>query len=203
MSLEQTWHKMNAAEDADLNALLQPAQLPRFASKSPLVALKKKLLQGMILNGIIALCYIVIIITHPIWQVWLSLGIVLLFSAWVFYHSLQLYRAIEVSVSSSNPLLPELKRHYDAITRWTRIQERVGLFVHPVAAAGGFLLGGIWASGKSVTQLMSNPFMLTALAITCVVLIPAGYYTARWTNRYYFGKHLAALKTMIQELEQE
>lgn len=201
MSLEKMWDKINEQEDDSLASLLQEKALPKFTSQSPLLKIKKRLLQSWILSLITCLVYIVIIITNPIWQVQTAIGIVLLFSLWATAQSFKHYKSIDDTISSSNPLLAELKRHHQSIMKWMHVQQKVALFLYPIAAMGGFMLGGVWGSGKPVEVFLSKPIVLVALVICCVVLMILSHYLARWLCKVSFGKHLDALQQMIRELE--
>jgi hypothetical protein len=201
MSLEKMWDKINEQKDDSLASLLQEKALPKFTSQSPLLKIKKRLLQSGILSLLTCFFYIYIIIANPIWQVQTTIGMVLLFSIWATVQSFKHYKSIDDTISSSNPLLAELKRHHQSITKWMQLQQKVALFLYPVATTGGFMLGGVLGSGKPVEVFLSKPIILLALLICCVVLMILSHYVARWLCKVGFGKHLNALQEMIRELE--
>ena len=100
-------------------------------------------------------------------------------------------------------LQQELKRHFDSISNWIRIQKRMVLFIYPISAASEFMLGGVIGSGKSVETFMNKPVVILALFITILILMPAASYTAKWLFKKSFGKHLDDLKENIDSLEEE
>jgi hypothetical protein len=125
------------------------------------------------------------------------------FSLWVLYTAFILYKKINISVSPDDSLLTELKRHYHSINYWIRVQKQVALFIYPISAASGFMLGGVAGSGKTVEVFMSRPVVMIALLVTIIILMPIASYVTKWLLKKSFGKHLDNLKKNIDALEQE
>ncbi len=203
MSIENTWRAENELPDDDLSALLKPAGLSRLQSQHPLLKIRKSLRYNMIWGILICLLYIFVLLNFRIWQVQLCVLIVFLFSFWALYTAYLQYQNIQSAVSPVNPLLDELKRQYQSIHNWMTIQQRVALFIYPVSATGGFMLGGVLGSGKPVADFMSKPLIWTVLLIVLAVLVPACWFLARWMFNYSFGKHMKVLKENIEALEAE
>jgi hypothetical protein len=203
MSIEKTWGELNDRQDDDLSSLLQKPKLSKLSSHNPLEKIRKNLLLNMIWGIVICILYVIIIFYFRIWQVQLSLLVVLIFTIWAIYTAYQQYKNIHTNVSSSSPVLAEMRRQHQSITSWMNTQQRVALLVYPISAAGGFILGGVIGSGKSVSIFMSKPFVIIALLVSIAVLVPACYYLARWMFNYSFGKHLKALNENIRSLEDE
>ena len=200
MSIENLWNNIHDQQDDDLSSLLQHPDLSKLLSHNPMIKIKKNLRINMAWGTIICLCYVAIIIYFRIWQVQLAIGFVLIFSLWPVLSAWQVYKKISNRVSA-DPLLAELKRHYQTINRWMFVQQRVGLIIYPVSAAGGFMLGGVLCSGKTLEAFMSKPIVLVSMAIVIIVLVPVAFYTARWLCLHSFGKHMQALKQNIHQLE--
>ncbi len=112
----------------------------------------------------------------------------------------KLYKNTNENITPSNSLKQELQKNYNGFQNWWKLQQKAGLFVYPIAAAGGFILGGFWGSGKSVEAFLYNPKMITILSITVLVLVPMSYYAAKWMFNYAYGKHLKKLKMFIDDL---
>ncbi|MBK8521741.1 MAG: hypothetical protein WAT20_07790 [Ferruginibacter sp.] len=203
MSIEKTWGELNDPQDNDLSSLLQSSTLPKLASHNPLVKIKKNLLNNMVAAVLICMLYVAVIFYFQIWQVQMAIGLVLIFSLWAVYTTFQQYKQLNTTVSPHSSVLVELKRHYQSITNWMNTQQRVALYIYPVSAAGGFMLGGVLGSGKPVEAFMHKPFVLITLLIAIIILVPACWYLARWMFNYSFGKHLKALKKNIDALEEE
>ena len=203
MSIENIWNSINNKQDDDLNSLLHTSKISKFSSHNPMEKIRKNLLMNMIWGMLVCLVYLFIIFYFKIWQVQLLISVVLIFSLWASYTAYIEYKKIIATVSSTNSVLEELKRHLLSVTNWMKTQQRVALFIYPVSAAGGFMLGGVMGSGKPVHILMSKPMMYVILLITIAILVPICYYLARWMFNYSFGKHLDALKKNISALEEE
>ncbi len=203
MSIQNIWGDINNKKDDDLLSLLQKPQLSKLTSHNPLEKIKKNLLMNIIWGTIICALYVFVIIHFQIWQVQISMAIVLLFSLWALYTALVQYKKLSTSISSNSSLLSEMKRHAASITTWLNTQQKVALVIYPISAAGGFMLGGVIGSGKSVEVFMSKPIVVVALVVTIIILVPVCYYLAKWMCNYSFGKHLKALQQNILDLESE
>ena len=154
MSIEQDWKQLSEGQDdTGLSSMLQAARLPKMGSNGPLEKLKKNLLYNMIIAVIVCLIYVAVIVYFKIWQVQVAMGITLAFSLWALYTSYDVYQKINTSISAANTVLAELKRHLEYINNWIKTQQRVALYIYPVRAAGGFMLGGrfrLWQNGGGV-----------------------------------------------------
>jgi hypothetical protein len=202
MSIEKTWSWMNDQQDDDLSSMLQRNTWMKLSSHNPLEKIRRNLLINMIWGILICMLYILIIIFFRAWQVQTALGLVLIFSFRALLSAFRVYKKISTGVTSA-PLLTELKRHHQTINNWINAQLRVALFIYPLSATAGFMLGGVLGSGKPVEVFMSKPVVLIALVIVIIVLAPACYYLARWMCNYSFGKHLQELQKNIEDLEEE
>jgi len=199
MDIENVWQRSGGSDDA-LNKIMQQKDFSNLHSKLPLNKLKKNLLIGLILAALITAFYVASFYYIGIWQVHIAVAVAILFNIFVGVDTWKLYKNINVNVSTTNSLKDELQKNYSGFQRWWRIQERLGLFVYPIAATGGFILGGVDGSGKSVEAFLYNPKMLLVLGVTLLILVPLCYYGARWMFNYAYGKHLKKLKELIDEL---
>jgi hypothetical protein len=203
MSINKTWSTINEPQDDDLTSLLKTSRLSKISSHNPLEKIKRNLLINIIWGVLICLLNIAALFYFPIWQVQLCIFLVLLFSLWALYTAYLQYKNINTAISPVNPVLDEMKRHYQSITSWMNTQQRVALFIYPVSALGGFMLGGVSGSGKPVAVFMSKPHIWIVLIIALAVLVPACWYLTKWMFRYSFGRHMKALKENIVALEAE
>jgi hypothetical protein len=202
MDFENVWRQGGDSDDA-LNKLLNTDDFSKLQSKSPLGKLKRNLLIGIIWAVIITSFYIAVLFIVDIWQGYVALATLSVFNVVIALDSWKLYKNINVNISTTNSLKDELQKNYTSFNRWWRIQERLSLFVYPIAAAGGFIIGGVWGSGKPVEAFLYNTRMLIILAVTILVLVPLCYYGARWMFNFAYGKHLEKIKLLIDELSEE
>lgn len=138
-------------------------------------------------------------IADPI--VLLCLLVVLVFNGWAIITTLQLHRSLPDHIPAERGLLQVMRDHAQTIQHWMIAHRRVALFIYPIAATGGFLMGGSAGSGVSPAALMQRPTMWLFLLITLLVLVPLSHFLARWMTRVAFGGHLDALRARIAELE--
>ena len=152
---------------------------------------------------VIAMIYVFIIIKFPVWQVFLTIGITQVFTIWAVYTAWQQYKNINPFASNSLSLLAELERNYEGMNNWIKLQKKVAVIIYPISATGGYMIGGIMGSGKTIEQFFNKPVVIIALVLVILILVPCCVYGAKWLFNKSFGKHLAALKKNIDELKAE
>ncbi len=197
----QTIWQQSPGEDDELHRLLHQTKPEKLESKLPLKKLRQALAGGIAFGAVITAFYGVLFFNTPLWQVRVALFIVSLFNLWIMWKSWLLYRHTPPAISPNNSLRQELQKNYDSFQQWWRLQEKVSLFIYPVAVAGGFILGGQIGSGKPVEAFLYNTKVLIALGLCMVILVPACYYLAKWMFNYAYGRHLKKLRQLIAELE--
>ena len=201
MDLENIW-KNSSGNDKALERLLQQRNMEKLPSKLPLQKLKKTLLASLVWALLITVGYVVLFFYVSIWQVRLALVIMTIANSWIIYESWLLYKNTPATISAGNNLKQELQKNYNGFQAWWRIQEKVSLFIYPIAVSGGFILGGQVGSGKPVEAFLYNQKMLMILAICILVIVPLCYLFARWIFNYAYGKQLNKIKALLDELEQ-
>ncbi|GAO42824.1 hypothetical protein [Flavihumibacter petaseus] len=202
MNNQQHWNDWQPVDD-DLDRLLQPGFTRRTQPQQPLLKLKKALRNNLFWSLGITLMYIILMVYFQFWEIQLALFVTSLFNGWLMWSAWKLYRQIDKTIESQAPLLETLKMHHSEISRWGRVQLKLALLVYPFSVAGGYLLGGIVATGLPVDALMSQKRFFWALPVTIIVLVPVSYLLARWLFRAAFGVHLDRLSENIRELESE
>ena len=198
MNLEDIW-KNTGEGDNDLSSLIKPG-LSKIASKSPLVKINRNLFWGAVFGIFIAGIYIFIMIKFPVWQVLLCVGIVFAFTVFASLKSYLLYRDISTTLPGLS-LLQEMESHHAKIKKWMSIQQQVALWIYPVSATGGFMIGGSVGGGKSITAFMQKPEIIIFLLITLAILVPICFYMAKWMCKRAFGKYFDQLKQNIDLLK--
>lgn len=199
MDLENIW-KQNSRQDEALNKLFDAGNFSKLQSRLPLKKLRTHLLIGIVWAILITTGYIVLFFFIHIWQVYIALGVLVFFNTVILADSWKLYRKTPPTITPSNSVKEELMVHYNSFHRWWTVQQKISLFVYPVAVAGGFILGGSVGSGKPVETFLYNSKMLSILCITVLVLVPLCYFGAKWTFNYAYGKYLKQLKATIDEM---
>ena len=188
-------------EEAPATAAPLEARRLRTPSQHPLTKLRRALLINMGFAVVITLGLLAVMARVEHLLVNVLLGGVVVFNAWALWTAHRVRRRLPAHVSADHALLDELRLHADATDAMMRMQERVSLFVLPIAATGGFLLGGTASSGATPVDLLAKPDVLISLVISLAVLVPLAYLLGRWMNRVAFGRHVQDLRRRIAELE--
>jgi hypothetical protein len=202
MDLENIWQQKGGS-DEELNRLLEQGDFSKLSSRLPLKKLKANLLIGIIWAILITIIYVVVFFYFPIWQVRVTLAVLVISNTLILIDSWNLYRQVPGILTPSNSLNEELTLHYNSFQRWWSLQQKLSLFIYPIALIGGFILGGVVASEKRVEELLFNSKMLGILGITLLVMVPLCYLGARWMFNYAYGTHLEEIKATIDELSQK
>lgn len=199
MDLKAIWQQKSGSDDA-LKRLLEQDDFSKLSSRLPLKKLKANLLIGIIWAIMITLIYIVVFFCFPIWQVRITLAILVISNILILIDSWQLYRQVPSTITPSNSLKEELTLHYNSFQQWWSLQQKLSIFIYPIALTGGFMLGGVIGSAKRVEDFMYNSKMLGILGITMMVMVPLCYVGARWMFNYAYGSHLKKIKATIDDL---
>jgi hypothetical protein len=201
MDIQNIWKQGSGTDDA-LNNILQNDDFTKRHSQLPLQKLKKNLLTSIAGAVFITAVYIAVLFYMHIWEVYAALGVLILFNVWTIFESRRLYKLIPDGMDPTRSLKQELIKNHDAFQRWWSLQLKVSLFIYPIATAGGFILGGVLSSGKTVEEFLYNLRMLTFLGITVLVFMPISFYAAKWFFNHAYGKHLKKMKALIDELSE-
>ena len=87
-----------------------------------------------------------------------------------FVTNYSMYSRIKTNFPFDQSLRAVLIHSYDYISANIRFQERVALYIYPIAAASGFLMGG--ASGGDLEVMLQKKSVLLILLITVIILTP-------------------------------
>jgi hypothetical protein len=199
MDLENIWQQKGGSDDA-LNRLLEQGNFSKLSSRLPLKKLRANLLIGIVWAMVITIMYVVVFFYFPIWQVRATLALLVISNMIILIGSLKLYRQVPGTITPSNSLKEELALHYNSFQQWWSLQQKLSIFIYPIALTGGFILGGVVGSAKRVEEMLYNSKMLGILGITMLVMVPLCYLGARWMFNYAYGSHLKKLKAMIDQL---
>lgn len=199
MNIEDTWKNMPPGDDL-LPQLLEQNDVFRQSSKLPVNKLRYNLLIGMGWAVLITIVYVVLLSMLKYWQMYLSFGILIGFNLWILLDSYNLYRDIGTITGLNLSLKEQLLHIYNDFERWRKIQLKAGLFIYPISAAAGFMLGGMIGSGKSIEFFLYRPVVLLILLVIIIILTPICHRLAKWLFKKSYGKYLLKMKDLIAEL---
>lgn len=200
MDLKNVWNQGNGV-DEDLTMLLNDSDRNKMRSHLPLHKLRKNLMIGILYSVAITMGYMVLLFLLDAWQVRIALAVLIFSNSFIIYDSWKLYKGTPETVTPSMSLKHELIANYNSFQNWWSLQERVSLLIYPIALTGGFMVGGILGSGKSVDTFLYNAKMLGVLGITILILVPVCYLAAKWMFNYAYGTHLKKIMASIDELD--
>jgi hypothetical protein len=200
---EKEWSELGKLSDADLNDLLSLPAISKLQSNNPLIKIKRSLKLNIIW-GIALICpFIVLIIMFSYWQIRIAILAIIAFYVWTIYVTWLQYCSLPESITTTDPVLAELKKHRDSIIEWFKAICKIGMFIYPVSIAGGAMLGAVIGSGKSIGFLFTKPLFVVVFLILIVAFTPLSNYLAKWFFKKGFGKHLDLLEENIKALELE
>jgi hypothetical protein len=172
------------------------------AADTPLRKLRHNMQVSTMYGLVITMGYALLIFYFPIWQVQLGLLVVIAFNILLMVQGFRFQAALD-KLMLSGAVLETLKAVRDRFRRWFRQQYRMAIFVYPVAASAGFMLGGTLGSGKPIEVFMASEKVQLAWLISIAVLLPLCMWLARWLNRKAFGQYVDQLQETIDALESQ
>lgn len=196
MDLREVWKRVEAEK---LSQPVAGAVEVRKTSKHPVAKLKRAYLISTAFALVFLIGFIVLFFKYDEPLVKGSLVLVIVGYIFFFVVNFSMYRKINVALPVDQSLRKALSHTHDFITDNIRFQERVGLYLYPIAAASGFLMGG--ASGGDLDGMLQKKVVLIILLVTVAILTPIGFYLARWMYKVSYGKCLIEIKGLINELD--
>jgi len=118
-----------------------------------------------------------------------------------FFLFLSQNKRIKAGIPMDEGLLTNLKNYHAFVSKVLRQEERIALFIYPVALTAGFLLG--FTTQATLDEFFESRTAIILLIACWIVLTPLSHLLARWMNKVSFGKYLNELESHIAELEKE
>lgn len=197
MDLQEVWRKL---ETEKLNKPVLGAVTIAKKSKHPVQRLKNAYLITSAFSVACLVFFIYLFSISPERLVKGSLFLVILSYIFFFVINYSMYKKINIALPVNKSLKEALTHTHDFITANIRFQERVALFIYPVAGASGFFLGGAAADGDLET-LMKKKMVIISFFLTLAIITPISYYLTKWMYKISYGKCLTDLQGLIHELE--
>ncbi len=197
MDLQKVWKQLDTDK---LSKPVEGSVRIQKKSKHPVQKLKNAYLQTTSFAFVFLIGFIVLyfVFHEPI----VKAGLLLVIIGYIFFFvvNFSMYRKINVVLPVDSSLKTVLEHTYNFITDNIRFQERVAIFIYPIAASAGFLMGGSVGSGN-VEKMLEEKFVVISLIVTAIVLTPLAFYLTRWLYKVSYGKCLIELKARIDELK--
>lgn len=197
MELQDIWKKLETEKLEVVNTTSLAEWPPR--SKHPVRKLESSffiaLLFVVFFEGIFV--YLFINFTHPLVRTFL--GLVILCYVFFFIMNYRVYRDIRKEIDFSNNLHQTLKAIYGNVVASLRFQRRASIFIYPIAASAGFLLG--FATQKDPGMVIQETWLLLTMIGVSLLITPFGYWLARWMEKVSYEKYCNQLKELIAQIE--
>lgn len=197
MELGELWKKLDS--DKLSKPVLGAVHIQK-KSKHPVQKLKNAYLWTTGFSFVFLMCFVILFFLFD--ETIVKAGLVFMIASYIFFFAanFSMYRKVNVVLPIDQSLKRVLEHTHQFITENIRFQERVALFIYPLAAASGFLMGGSAGSGNVQKMLEAKEVIITMI-VTSIVLTPLAFYLTRWMYKVSYGKCLIELKERIDELE--
>lgn len=196
MDLREVWKRVEAEK---LSQPVAGAVEVRKTSRHPVARLKRAYLISTAFAMVCLIGFIVLFFKYDEGLIKGSLVLVIAGYIFFFVVNFSTYRKIIVELPVDQSLRKALAHTHDFIADNIRFQERVALYLYPIATTSGFLMGG--ASGGDLDGMLQKKVVIIALLVSVAILTPIGFYLARWMYKVSYGKCLIELKGLINELD--
>jgi hypothetical protein len=196
MDLLDVWKKL---ETEKLEKPVLGSAAPGKKSKHPVQKLKEAYLTTSIFAVVFLIVFVFIFFqTH---EVLVKSLMALVIVAYIFFFviNISMFSRIQTPLPVERSLREVLQHTHTFISDNIRFQERVALYIYPVAGAAGFFLGGSHGT-DDFGGFLEHKSIYVILVITLAVLTPLCFYLTRWMYKISYGKCLTELKLLIDEL---
>ncbi|MCW5911442.1 MAG: hypothetical protein KIT62_10225 [Cyclobacteriaceae bacterium] len=198
MDLKEAWKKL---EQKKLNQPIVGSEEVYNSSKHPIQKLMRsfKIALGFVVFFEAAFAYLAIVMPQPI----VKIAMVLMMVVYIFYFVTNYHTLnhIKTTFRMDQNLSYTLQSIYDNTQQSLKFQRKSALFIYPLAATCGFLLG--LSIERDVIEVLQNRSSWIILAITIAVLTPISYYIAILLERAGYGRYLDQLRGLIQQLNSQ
>lgn len=202
MDIQQAWNRLN-------EQVFNPGEptpvaigdLMRHPQNSPLTILRRNAKINMMFAGAFFVIFCVLFVRFPQFYLRLCLGIMMaVYLSGVFFTAVRVKRLPPVP-DMNETLLTVMKAYYDQLSAWVGWQQKIALFLYPVAGASGYLLS--LATRGNMDALLQSPDILWKIGVAMLVALPMGYWLGRRMTQTAFGQYLDQLKANIDVLEKQ
>lgn len=200
--MKKTWEKLQYDRQTP-TGLDEAAILEAIHQKShgPV----QKIRNGFTIKLYFIIAFTIIFIYIGVWSKEPLVSGLQFFMAGVYFSAFFLFlsqnKRIKAGIPMDEGLLINLKNYHAFVSKILKQEERIALFIYPVALTAGFLLG--FTSKATLHEFFNSRTAILMLAGCWVILTPLCHLLAKWMNKVSFGKYLKELELHIQELEKE
>jgi hypothetical protein len=197
MDIKQIWEKLEKEklESSQTDTLLK---WPK-KSKHPVNKLRQSFLIALLMTVFFLGLFSYLFAANNLLLLRIFIGLVIAAYLFFFVINYRIYREVSQPIDFSDSLLITLKNIYQNIDRMLRFQRKSALFIYPIAASTGFLLG--FSESKDPLLVFQNPKLLLSMIGISLILTPLCYWLAIWMEKISYGKYIVQLKDLIDSME--
>lgn len=197
MNLQDAWKEL------DLEKPLQGKWIDqvhrKISSRHPVQRLKQAYLISVVFSVVFLFVFVALLFLFQELVVQVGIGVMIIAYLIFSWINLRAYQKIRTDFPMDENLKTVLQNTYNFVVGNIRYQERVGLFIYPLALTSGYLMGLSSSSGNA-SGLMSDQVILMMLAVTIIILTPLCWLLTRWMYRVAYGLFLKDLASLIEDL---
>jgi hypothetical protein len=202
MDLREQWSQISSEQIEDTKTSKEDIMHAIHAkSQAPLDKLRKKLYYKILWTDLGIIFFAIMFVLTDIFIVRALIGVIGVCYIVGLVFLVKEYLALREPITMDENLLQTLTRYYQKFTSILKYEERFGLFVYPISASAGFLIGA--SVDTPLQENLAKPVFTLILVLTVAVLVPVCNWLAKWMNRRSFGQYLEKLALNIKQLKDE
>lgn len=197
MKLEDTWKDLSEQSQS-----INPSEVLKSIKNKDmdvLAKLQRKLLFKIDFTITFTVLYTLILFFIKDWIVSLLFIVILVFHIGALIYFLKEYQSMKKLIPMDGNIKETLSTYLKRIKQVIRNEERVGVFLYPLALSAGFFLSLI--SKISWEEFMQDRTALITWIVSMIVFTPVGHFMGKKMNKISFGKQISKLEGMISEIE--
>lgn len=197
MDINQIWEKLEKEklESSQTDSLLKWPN----KSKHPVNKLRQSFFIALLMTAFFLGLFCYLFVANNLLLLRIFIGLVIAAYLFFFVINYKIYREVSKPIDFSESLLITLKTIYQNIDSMLRFQRKSALFIYPIAASTGFLLG--FSESKDPLLVFQNPNLLLSMIGISLLLTPLSYWLAIWMEKISYGKYVLQLKELIDSIE--
>jgi|GEM_PF-1331179 len=156
---------------------------------------------GLVFALVLAGFYAFLLVEFNVTWIRVGLTVMILFNAVLVGLTLPLIGKFN-RLTQAQAVLPFLKLLRDDLKEWWRLQRWMAGGVLPLAAATGFLMGGVVGSGDENFVAFEDKWNLVVVLVgVSLAAVPLGLRFSDWLYKWSYARDLRRVEAWIEELE--
>lgn len=156
---------------------------------------------------LVAIGFTMIAVTTSHWSFSLYFGIFSLLMLGFIFLLMYLYKKVNIYTSTVLPVKENLEKLHQLLSEFTKRYFQFSMLLLPVCFIFSFVLSLLdetiqQADANMIESILNTPLKVWVFMIVYFVVLSAAiYFFTKWYLKKLYGKYMAELKTLIEELE--